>query len=168
MKDEQAKTRVFLLHPSECILDFTGAERARTANPRVANAVLSQLSYGPYSFTRQAIVSTCEADSTRSDGGCHAIARNIPFGNGKTVSLMSLSKKTYPGKLLSKRCEPEMIVRRPRSCDFAAQRAVQYGDGSSDPMRFVQRAHSAPRPLRGPDRCLCRSEPAGNVRRGIG
>src|SRR5213595_2453824 len=27
-----------------------GAERARTANPRVANAVLSQLSYGPEGF----------------------------------------------------------------------------------------------------------------------
>src|SRR5262245_5592667 len=27
----------------------SGAERARTANPRVANAVLSQLSYGPES-----------------------------------------------------------------------------------------------------------------------
>lgn len=26
---------------------LNGAERARTANPRVANAVLSQLSYGP-------------------------------------------------------------------------------------------------------------------------
>ena len=26
---------------------INGAERARTANPRVANAVLSQLSYGP-------------------------------------------------------------------------------------------------------------------------
>jgi hypothetical protein len=48
MKDE-SKARAFILHPSAFILACIGAERARTANPRVANAVLSQLSYGPES-----------------------------------------------------------------------------------------------------------------------
>ncbi len=47
MKDETRKPTAFILHRSAFILDFHGAEQARTANPRVANAVLSQLSYGP-------------------------------------------------------------------------------------------------------------------------